>query len=181
MKTRVFVLRFMLVAALSLVLLGLVLRPYTHLLSYVVRTAVNCLTPLEVTGTGIDGNWFKTTLTFLYDGRSTEPPLPAGFVAINWAAFVALVGATPGLGWRRTARALSVGCAIFFVWHVVHLSTLVVMVVAMHLTAPTRSVYLLATVSFVLPFFTWLFLTRPPQIFQYFKGAQQDGGSVEQS
>ncbi len=179
MKSRVFILRFVLVAALSLVLFVLLLKPYAYVLGHVVSGSLKWRAALGITETQIAENWFKVKLTFICNGKPLA--MPAGWVVINITAFATLVGATPGLGWRRTCRALCIGFGIFFVWHVLQLSTLLVAGVERGVTTPTGFARLLANLGVVLPFFAWLFLTRPPQIFQYFKGAQQDGGSVEQS
>ena len=178
MNRRVFVLRFVLVAVLSLAIVGLLLKPYTYVLGYVVSAGVNWRTPVTVSQSVVEGNWFNVTLKFVCEGRPMT--IPAGWVVINLAAFAALVGATPGIGWRRASRALGIGCGIFFVWHVVQLSALLIAGVSMNLTRPAGVARLLATVSVVLPFFVWLFLTRPPQIFQYL-GGQRGEDNVEQS
>ncbi len=167
MNRRVFVLRFVLVAVLSLAIVGLLLKPYTYVLGYVVSAGVNWRTPVTVSQSVVEGNWFNVTLKFVCEGRPMT--IPAGWVVINLAAFAALVGATPGIG-----------CGIFFVWHVVQLSALLIAAVSMNLTRPAGVARLLATVGVVLPFFAWLFLTRPPQIFQYL-GGQRGDDNVEES
>jgi hypothetical protein len=179
MKNRVFVLRFVLVAALSLVLFVLLLKPYAHVLGHVVMGVLKWRTALGITETQIAESWFRVKLTFVCNGIPRT--MPAGWVVINITAFATLVGAMPGLGWRRTCRALCIGFGIFFVWHVLQLSALLVARVERGLTTPTGFARLLANLGVVLPFFAWLFLTRPPQIFKYFRGAQQDGDSIEQS
>ena len=179
MKSGVFVLRFLLAAVLSLVLFVLLLKPYAYVLGHVVKAALTWRTTLGITETQIAENWFKVTLTFMCNGRPLT--MPAGWVAINAIAFATLVGGTPGLGWRRTCRALCIGFGIFFVWHVLQLSVLLVASVEGGLRTPTGPARLLANMSVVLPFFLWLFLTRAPQIFHYFSGEQRNEDSVEQS
>jgi hypothetical protein len=71
---------------------------------------------------------------------------------------------------RRTVRSLALGCALFFVWHVLQLSVLLVAGVTMNLASPTGVARFLATISVVLPFASWLLLARPPFIFDYFRG-----------
>jgi hypothetical protein len=179
MKSRVFLLRFLLAAVVSLVLFVLLLKPYAYVLGHMVKAALTWRSALGITETKIAEKWFKVTLAFVCNGR--ELTMPAGLIAINLAAFATLVGATPGLGWRRTCRALCIGFVIFFLWHVFQLSAVLVAIVEGGLTTPTGPARLLANVGVVLPFFLWLFLTRAPQIFQYFSGEPRKEDDVEQS
>ena len=179
MNRRLFLLRFVVVAALSLLLFGLLLKPYTYFLGLIVRGALNGLTSFRVAESGVRGSWFKVTLAFVCEGRPMT--VQAGFVAINLAAFVALVAATPGIGWRRVGRALSIGCGILFVWHLIQLSALLFAGVSMSVTSPAGLARLLATVSVVLPFGMWFFLAQPPQIFRYFAGERGEDSNIEQA
>jgi hypothetical protein len=161
-------------AALSLVLFGLLLKPYSYVLSRAVGACLNMWPSFDTSGTEVTGSWFKVTLTFVRDGRPMT--MAAGWVVINLAAFVALVGATPGIGWRRVARAVGIGCCIFFVWHVIQLSVLLLADV----TTDTGVAWFVASVSTVLPFFAWIFLVRPPGVFDYF-GKRTSEDNVERS
>jgi len=138
-----------------------------------VKAGLNWLVGFGISHNVVDGHWFGVNLTFVCNGR--EKTMPPGFVVTvigNLAPFLALVGATPGIGWRRACRAAGIGIAIFFLWHVIQLSALLIAGVATSLTGPTGLARLLATISVVLPFAVWLLLTRPPFIFQYFSGTQ---------
>ena len=177
MKWWLFALRFVVVAALSLALMGLLLKPYTHVLRWVVSGSLNWLAAFGITGSAVEGDWFRVTLAFTV--KEQAKTMPAGFVAINLAAFVALVGATPGIGFRRGVRSLAIGCAVFFAWHVIQLSVLLVAGVSMNLAGPTGIARLLATVSVVLPFALWLLLCRPPHIFEYFSGEKGSDNGVQ--
>lgn len=173
-KWWVFALRFLGVAVVSLALMGLLLKPYTHLLRWVVGAALNWFATFGITSSAVEGDWFKVTLSFTVN--ESIKTMPAGFVAMNLPAFVALVGATPGIGVRRTVRSLAVGCGVFFVWHVVQLSVLLVAGVTMNLASPTGVARFLATISVVLPFALWLVLARPPFIVEYFRGMGGEDG-----
>ncbi len=167
-KWWVFALRFLGVAVLSLALMGLLLKPYAHLLRWVVAAALNWFATFGITASAVEGDWFKVTLSFTV--KDSIKTMPAGFVAINLAAFVALVGATPGIGLRRVVRSLALGCGVFFVWHVIQLLILLVAGVTMNLASPTGVARFLATISVVLPFALWLVLVRPPFLLEYFRG-----------
>jgi len=156
--------------------MGLLLKPYTHVLRWVVGGALNWLAAFGITESAVEGDWFKVTLAFTV--REKAKTMPAGFVAINLAAFVALVGATPGVGLRRTVRSLAIGCAAFFAWHVIQLSVLLIAGVSMNLAGPTGIARFLATISVVLPFALWLLLARPPYIFEYFRGERGSDNGV---
>jgi len=166
-KWWVFALRFLGAAIAGLALMGLLLKPYAHLLRWVVGAGLNWFATFGITASAVEGGWFKVTLSFTV--RESVKTMPAGFVAVNVPAFVALVGATPGIGVRRTVRSLAVGCGMFFVWHVIQLSVLLVAGVTMNLASPTGVARFLATVSVVLPFALWLVLARPPFILGYFR------------
>jgi len=171
-KWWLFALRFVVAAAIALTLLGLLMKPYAHVLRWIVVGGLNGIAGFGVTQSAVVGNWFRTSLDFAV--RGSAKTMPAGFIAINLTAFVALVGATPDLGWRRTVRSIAIGCAIFLAWHAIQISVLLVAGVAVNLRAPTGAARFLATISVVLPFAVWVFLTKPPFIFDYFGGEQGD-------
>ena len=177
MKWWVFAFRFVVAAALALVLLGLLMKPYAHVLRWIVVGVLNWVGGFGVSQSAVVGSWFRTSLDFAVQGSAKT--MPAAFIAINLTAFVALVGATPGLGWRRVVRSLAIGCAIFFAWHAIQISVLLVAGVAVDLRAPTGVARFLATISVVLPFAVWVFLARPPFVFEYFSGKQGDGNAEQ--
>lgn len=177
MKWWVFALRFVVAAAIALVLLGLLMKPYAHVLRWVVVGGLNWIAGFGITQSAVVGSWFRTSLDFAVQGSAKTTP--AAFIAINLTAFVALVGATPGLGWRRALRSLAIGSAIFVVWHAIQISVLLVAGVAVNLTAPAGAARFLATISVVLPFAVWLFLTRPPFVFDYFSGKQGEDNAEQ--
>ncbi len=172
MRWWVFALRFVAVAAFALVLLGLLMKPYAHVLRWVVASGLNLVAGFGVTESVVEGAWYGASLEFLVQGK--DKTMLAGFIAINLTAFVALVGATPGLGWRRALRSLAIGGAVFLAWHVIQVSLLLVAGVTMNLAQPVGIARFLATISVVLPFAVWLFLARPPFVFEYFSGKQGD-------
>jgi hypothetical protein len=171
-KWWVFALRFVVAAALALVLLGLLMKPYSHVLRWIVAGVLNSVAGFGVTESAVAESWYRSSLEFVVQEKAKS--MPAGFVAINVTAFVALVGATPGLGWRRAIRSLAIGCAVFLGWHVIQISLLLVAGVTMNLAQPVGVARFLATISVVLPFALWLLLTRPPFVFEYFSGKQGD-------
>lgn len=176
-----FALRFLLVGAVGLALLGLLLKPYAYLLGHVIRGGLNWLAGSGITGSKVSGNWYRVGLTFECAGRWL-PAIPAGLIAINMAAFLALVGATPGIGLRRACRAACVGLGLFVLWHVFQLSVSLMKAVQLIETGsfqefakdPTGFVRLIGTASYALPFVLWLVLARPPFIVEFFAGTQRD-------
>ena len=176
-KWWVFALRFIVAAALALVVLGLLLKPYAHVLRWIVAGGLNLMAGFGITGSGVEGDWYNASLAFVVQGRTKT--MPEGFVAVNLAAFVALVGATPGIGWRRAVGSLAVGSGIFFVWHTIQISLLLIAGVATNLAQPIGLARFLATVSVVMPFGVWLFLAKPPRVFEFFRSEQGENNAEQ--
>ncbi len=121
-----FLLKFCVIAAVLLGVWWIVQPGYVFIVGHAAALAIRYIGGIELDGVDVDVDDgvlnTNTSLVYCYEGRPI--PIKVAFLVSNLPAYLALILATGGLGWRRRLRALAFGSAILIVAHVVFLAVM---------------------------------------------------------
>lgn len=120
-----FLLKFVVIAATLLVIWWIFQPQYVFLVGHAAGFVIQFVAGIPLEGVEVTVNQngvlnTMTALTYRYEGRPVK--INVAFLVANLPAYLALVLATGGVGWRRRVRAGAVGSAILFVGHVAFLA-----------------------------------------------------------
>lgn len=120
-----FLLKFVVIASILLVIWWIIQPQYVFVLGHAAAIAIRYVAGIPIEGTEVSVNKTgvlntMTALSYQYEGRPVK--INVAFLVANIPAYVALVLATSGVGWRRRARATVIGSVVLFVGHVAFLT-----------------------------------------------------------
>lgn len=118
----------------------------------------------------------RTSLVYLQDDR--RYPINVSFLIANLPAYIALVLATTGLGWKHRASALFIGSSILILGHIVFLA--VMFTFAREVQSAPEVPTAFGMFIMTLPFLLWIVLAYRDKIIELFEGGDTPKKNPEQ-
>ncbi len=130
--------------------------------------------PLEGTEVDVDKTGVlntKTSLVYRYEGRPIA--IKVAFLVSNLPAYIALILATGGIGWRRRLRALAFGSAILVAGHIAFLA--IMFTFSREVRAAPEIPTAFGVFVMTLPFLLWIVFAYWERAAAWIEGAMDTG------
>ena len=169
-----FLLKFLVIVSVALVLWWIVQPAYVELIGQIAGVLIVYVggVPIDQLLVEVDDSGVLNTLTslvYVHDAR--RYPINVAFLIANLPAYIALVLATGGLGWKRRLRALIFGSGILLVGHVVFLAVMFIFAREVQQAPEIPTAFGMFVMT--LPFLLWIVFAYWERVVDLFEAAER--------